>query len=332
MAHRCDENEGTAPPPSTSSRSSSRSGAARPEAAAAQQQRTAQHAEKVVSTFIGISCYIMDYNSILKKMGTSGYLIIKCNGVYYVMYSGNDSYTAGMGVNLAKSIQILCHKFNGNIALAKEYVKQALDKITFLSHRKAYLLFNAEYEECEYYLRLYMNHSHTQHYEWPSPEEYVKYSIENGYKRLLNDDSVCLGIPFEELLCDKIVVGVKYPPSNDPAIINNRSDIDYIWELDVDQGRFGMGNAYSQTIFKYWSWRCLYHMTLKDFYVDAQLHYGALENWDENLHPLHSMDIQYKVILIQAQIRRFLAIHHALQPSHGWLYKHAKKEFEALQL
>eukprot|EP01033_Poteriospumella_lacustris_P007084 gene7084-5097_t len=104
--------------------------------------------------------------------------------------------------------------------------------------------------------------------------------------------------------------------------------IEYMWEVDLDAGRFGMGTTGTGTVLTYWSWRALYLMTAADWLEDAEDH---LRYWrDGYVISKTPYDRTYKAILIQATIRRFLALRRALQPPDGYLFHKAKREFEAL--
>eukprot|EP01033_Poteriospumella_lacustris_P016801 gene16801-12020_t len=102
--------------------------------------------------------------------------------------------------------------------------------------------------------------------------------------------------------------------------------IEYMWEVDLDAGRFGMGTT---LVLTYWSWRALYLMTAADWRQDAETHERYWIDGYEIRKTLY--DRTYKAILIQATIRRFLALRRALRPPDGYLFHKAKREFEALQ-
>lgn len=105
--------------------------------------------------------------------------------------------------------------------------------------------------------------------------------------------------------------------------------IEYMWEVDLDAGRFGMGTWCTGKSLAYWTWKALYLISAEDWLHEAEDH---LRYWRDGYEiSKTTYDKIYKAILIQAAIRRFLAIRRALQPPHGYLFHKARREFEALQ-
>lgn len=227
------------------------------------------------------------------KMGTRGFLIFKYNGVYYVIYNHYDSYVREMGVATVAVLKNLCKEFNGNVTLARLHLRTLFDAVVT---RSAEAKFDA-----------------------------------NLRGEILSDHVIIWGETCEGFS----LIDMKNPRSvvefEDVTVDRPHADIfiEYMWEIDLDAGRFGMGTTYSETVLAQWSWKALYLMPLSDWQEEADLHCQA---WRRNKIIIGSRYTRMlKLILLQAHIRRFLALRRALQPPDGYLFIKAKREFEELQ-
>ena len=232
-------------------------------------------------------------------MGTRGYLIFKYKGVYYIIYNNNDSYVSCMGVNNAKVIKQLCKMFNGNIGLAKEHLGKLMENIVIKCTEGQMGL-----KETDTLI----------------PEDTKNYQTilertSDGF------DIAAMALPNVMIVCEAIL----YPQSGEIP----ESDgifIEYMWEVDIDAGTFGMGIARSHLIFIRWPWKALYLLPIKEFQQDADLREQKLrKGYVFRQSSFHRI---YNIILLQANVRRYLAIRKALSPPNGYLYLKAKCQFE----
>jgi hypothetical protein len=225
-------------------------------------------------------------------MGTRGYLIFKVTGVYYVIYNDGDSYVSWMGVEIANSIKVLCKKFNGNVTLAKEFLKSVLEKIKFMTKK--------EVEE--------LNFEEKQSY------TFILTKANNGFdiEEMSQSDVV--------VTCYSIIPNGCGPPTSSHILI------DYMWEVDVDCGRFGMGLGLSREIFHYWPWKALYLFSSEAFEEEGEL---RIENWENSMEGNKTpFELEYKATVIQAYVRRFLALKRACSPPQGIFFLREKRKFE----
>eukprot|EP01033_Poteriospumella_lacustris_P016800 gene16800-12019_t len=221
-------------------------------------------------------------------MSTHGYLIFKYNGIYYIFFNQFDSYVTCMGVANMEVLRKLCKDFNGNVALARQHLRPLFEALVARSKEATYDDFGNPQSNCVCI--------------WEKTSK--------GFSLAEMSDSRSI-VRFEEISAE--------PPQANPFI-------EYMWEVNLDAGRFGMGRTW---ILTYWSWRALYLMTAADWREDAETH---VCHWrDGYVISKTSYDLTYKAILIQTAIRRFLALRRALRPPDGYLFHKAKREFEALQ-
>jgi hypothetical protein len=102
-----------------------------------------------------------------------------------------------------------------------------------------------------------------------------------------------------------------------------------MWEVDVDGGRMGMGTSTSREIFHYWPWKALYLLPSKSFEEEGEMHEQKLE--EGYLISRTMFEKEYQATIIQAYVRRFLAIKRAVRPPDGIFFLAAKRKFEELQ-
>jgi hypothetical protein len=224
-------------------------------------------------------------------MSTRGFLIFKYNGIYYIFYNHFDSYVTAMGVANMGVLKKLCKDFNGNVALARQHLRILFEALVARSREAT---FDEEGNPSSNFVRI-----------WVHTSDGFSLAEMSDSKSVVNIEAVSMEPPQADLW------------------------IEYMWEVDLDAGRFGMGITRTGTVLTYWSWRSLYLMTAADWLQDAEDH---LRYWrDGYVISKTTYDRTYKAILIQATIRRFLALRRALQPPDGYLFHKAKREFEALQ-
>lgn len=224
-------------------------------------------------------------------MSTRGYLIFKYNGVYYVIYNHFDSYATAMGVANMKVLKKLCKDFNGNLALVRQHLRILFDALIARSREAT---FDEDGNASSDYVRV-----------WIHTSDGFSLTDMSNSRSVVDFEAASMDIPQADIW------------------------IEYMWEVDLDAGRFGMGTTRTGTVWTYWSWRALYLMTEADWLEDAEKH---LRYWSDGYTiSKTTYDRTYKAILIQATIRRFLAIRRALQPPDGYLFHKARREFEALQ-
>eukprot|EP01037_Dinobryon_pediforme_P028385 gene28385-31642_t len=224
-------------------------------------------------------------------MSTGGYLVFKYNGVYYMIYSNSDSYVTCMGVANMEVLRKLCKDFNGNVDLARQHLRTLFEALVARSKEAT---FDEEGNPSSNVFRIW------------------KYTHDGFSLAEMNDSRSVVNF----------VATSAEPPQANPMI-------EYMWEVDLDAGRFGMGTTGTGTVLTYWSWRALYLMTAADWRQDAETHERYwIDGYAISKTPY---DRTYKAILIQATIRRFLALRRALRPPDGYLFHKAKREFEALQ-
>ena len=224
-------------------------------------------------------------------MSTRGYLIFKYNGIYYIIYNHCDSYVTGMGVANMEVLRKLCKDFNGNVALARQHLRTLFEALVARSKEAT---FDKEGSPSSNVFRIW------------------KYTHDGFSLAEMNDSSSVVGLGAASM----------NPPQANPSI-------EYMWEVDLDAGRFGMGTTRTGTVSTYWSWKALYLLTAAHWLQDAETHERY---WDDGYVISRTpYDLTYKAILIQATIRRFLALRRALRPPDGILFHKAKREFEALQ-
>ncbi len=243
-------------------------------------------------------------------MGTRGYFIFKYKDVYYIIYNNNDSYVSCMGVKNAEVIKQLCKMFNGNIGLAKEHLGKLMENIVFkrTAGGKMGLWKVKNRDELS--------------------NEAVKVTPEDTkkYKTILEStsegfDIVAMARPNVMILCEDIL----YPESG--AIPESDGIfIEYLWEVDIDGGTFGMGMSESDSIFIRLPWKALYLLPIKEFEKDANFREEKLnEGYVFGQGSFHRI---YNIILLQAYVRRYLTIRKALLPPNGYLYLKAKRQFQ----
>jgi hypothetical protein len=185
----------------------------------------------------------------------------------------------------------LCKDFNGNVALARQHLRPLFEALVARSNE-------ATFEN--------------------------KGNPSSNYYRIWEDTHD--GFSLAEMSDSRSVIDIA-KASTEPPHAN--AWVDYMWEVDLDAGRFGMGIYRTGTVSTYWSWRALYLMTAADWVKEAETH---VRYWrEDSVISKTPYDRTYKAILIQAAIRRFLALRRALQPPDGYLFHKAKREFEALQ-
>jgi hypothetical protein len=97
--------------------------------------------------------------------------------------------------------------------------------------------------------------------------------------------------------------------------------IEYMWEIDLDEARLGMGTMYTGVVHRYWSWKKLYVMGVEESVENA-------EGWCKERVSI-KYDIIYGLIVMQAHVRGFIARRKELQPPNGIFYLKAKKTFES---
>ena len=254
-------------------------------------------------------------------MGTRGYLIFKYKGIYYVIYNHWDSYPSGMGAATVKVLINLCKQFKGNATLARLYMRELFEPLVERSNQ----------------WRSDQNESHDA---TPMVEILDDYGdIDESKLKTLNESSnqhyiiwkhLSRGFQLDQLKLPKAVIKYVAEPANTPPTVNRlRTGIEYMWEVDLDEGRFGMGTGYSGNVFVYWPWKALYLMPVEQWNEDAEMHIEQLEGgyYISNT----PFEWKYKVILIQAYVRRFLAKARAMKPPNGLFYVKAKRQFEELQ-
>eukprot|EP01042_Synura_sphagnicola_P030031 gene30031-38698_t len=204
-------------------------------------------------------------------MSTRGFLIFKYNGIYYIFYNHFDSYVTAMGVANMGVLKKLCKDFNGNVALARQHLRILFEALVARSREAT---FDEEGNPSSNFVRIWVHTSD--------------------------------GFNLAEMSDSKSVVNIEATSVEPP-----QADlwIEYMWEVDLDAGRFGMGTNSTRTVLTYWSWRALYLMTAADWLRDAETHERY---WDDGYVISRTpYDLTYKVILIQATIRRFWALRRA---------------------
>lgn len=83
-----------------------------------------------------------------------------------------------------------------------------------------------------------------------------------------------------------------------------------MWEIDVDAGSFGMGMDEHGGIFVRWPWKSLYLQSIGAFEQEAQMHEEQLrKGYVISRTPF---SIIYKLILLQAYVRRFIVLRKAV--------------------
>eukprot|EP01031_Cornospumella_fuschlensis_P027643 gene27643-33383_t len=193
-------------------------------------------------------------------------------------------------MSLAKDIKNLCKRFQGNIYLALEHLRGLVDLVTIISDREV------------------------------AVEGVVPDTFEG--KTMIFKSTT--GGFLEELERNP---ANSFAPCSEPIMMNKpRSDglfIEYMWEIDLDDARFGFGTSNTAEVIYYWPWRALYLLDLYDFQNEAETQHDMI--------PVRNTcyRLVYGIIRIQTAVRRFLAGRKALAPPDGILYLVAKRRFEA---
>lgn len=227
-------------------------------------------------------------------MGTRGWLVFIYKGKYYILWNNNDSYPRCMGKEIVEQIFELLKRFHGDLKLACDHWGNLLQQLKI-----------AESEEIPLGERHSFNDSHSFH------------DIDGSF----NDQSKSVWFlqkPFESI-----------------TIEVDRIFVEYVWEINLDAGSLAMWQPYSGDFKRTWPMKALFCTLLfsSDFIhwwvSDAE----SLEYPDDH-HVRYSQAFmgQYCILLMQAHVRRFLAVRKALQPGTGLLYLAAKKRFEERSL
>ena len=255
-------------------------------------------------------------------MGTRGYLIFKYKRVYYVIYNHWDSYPSGMGVATVKVLINLCKQFKGNVTLARLYLRDLLEPLVERSNKWC----KGNRESCATTPVIEDDHGEID-------ESKLKTMNESSNQHYIIWKHLSLGFQIDQMKLRKAVIEYEVEPSSTPPM-SDGTWIQYMWEVDLDEGRFGMGTCHSGDVFVYWPWKALYLMPADQWEEDAKLHiqsYIRLRVGYFIFSTPTPFERKYKVILIQAYVRRFLAKARAMKPPNGLFYFKAKRKFEELQ-
>ncbi len=123
------------------------------------------------------------------------------------------------------------------------------------------------------------------------------------------------------MVCCSYILTHSYEP--DEETIDNL--IEYVWQIDIDEGTFGMGNYACQDIYIKWSWKSLYQLRSRAFKKEAHFR-------DTHIDPIVSdYQKEYAAVIIQCYVRRYLMDYRALLPPCGKRYLRAKRIFEQHQ-
>jgi hypothetical protein len=201
-----------------------------------------------------------------------------------------------MGVKIVRSIIALCRKFHGDLEAARHYLGKALEGL--------HLVHEDDTKELE------------------NPK----------YIRVIKDPRE--GFDVEEMYQPNAMIRYVEPRGGKGAV-GVWQFIDYMWEVDADECRFGMSRYHKKTCwsgykYKYWSWKSLCKVPVDLFKNDAEINAiaiyaeGELATGDDS----QVFEREYSAILIQAAVRRFLLLRKALCPPDGVLYRIAKNKFE----
>ncbi len=249
-------------------------------------------------------------------MGTKGYLIFKYTGIYYVIYNQWDSYPSGMGMATVKVLINLCKQFKGNATLARLYLRDLFKPLVERSNQ--WHCDKSESRDTTPMVEIL-------DYYGEIDESKLKTLNESSNQHYIIWKHQSRGFQIDQLKLPKGVIEYEVEPSSTPP---NGRCIDYMWEVDLDEGRFGMGTGDRGNVFVYWPWKALYLMPVERWNEDAEMYIEKLKEGYISITPFERM---YKVILIQAYVRRFLAKARAMKPPNGLFYVKAKRKFEELQ-
>jgi hypothetical protein len=98
--------------------------------------------------------------------------------------------------------------------------------------------------------------------------------------------------------------------------------IEFLWEIDIDNMTFAMVDKYSHRIV--WSWKFL--QLIGDVWLSCAKKYNRANN-NKVMDGVQETTIVRCVTKLQACVRRFLEIRRALQPPNGILYRMAQNDF-----
>lgn len=222
-------------------------------------------------------------------MSTRGWLIFKYQGQYYVIYNGYDSYPRGMGVMIAEQIAKVVKQHHGYVSEAREHWAGLFANLTFIQ----------------------------QHEVAGAGGDTPSHPFHTATYRGIQDSLACINAP---------VILAEVPSSDKPQ--SDGLFIEYLWEIDLDNGKLGMGSSKSGEVWAYWSWKSIYLLGTEAFLEDAEAHEEGVSTGRIR----SAFRFERKVIIAQAQVRRFLCVRQALAPPDGMLYLLAKSRFESQQL
>jgi hypothetical protein len=231
-------------------------------------------------------------------MGTKGWLAFVWKGKYYCIPNSHDSYESGMGVQLLEQIFELLKKFHGDVRSACNHWGNLLENISY-----------------ENYGNIDYNDAH--------PLNRVAYEdLEKG----LSDTSKKVGLvlPFGSTEIDWEFYA---------------SDLffcSFIWRINLDLAEFGMGpSGEAHDLFIETPFKLIYKLLLNPLTreVNRQMWLDDAESFE---YDFKEDFVSYKrrffvcarVMILQANTRRFLTQRRMLEPGVGKLYFEAKKRFD----
>mmetsp|Transcript_12761 Transcript_12761/g.19164 ORF Transcript_12761/g.19164 Transcript_12761/m.19164 type:complete len:237 (-) Transcript_12761:108-818(-) len=230
-------------------------------------------------------------------MGTNvrGWLVFVYKDNYHIIWNNNDSYPSAMGQSIVAQIIKLIISNHGDVQMACNNWGNLLSRLSFATE-KSY-----------------------RGQEW------------NGFYERHAYDNI------EQRLQDRFhPVKVVQTVSSSINCNRNPGFVQYHWEINLDKGSLMLYRPFYSTEFKLeWSFKSLRLMFSKCYFE------RHLELWTEEANSFTVEDdklcyrlpfqANYAALLVQRQVRKFLAVLKSFAPGTGVFYIMAKERFEASQ-